>query len=904
DLRQAVQLYETIAQAARSSPELRTGAWYRLGRALRRLGRNAEAREALEKAAKGRSAIAKEARALLQDAGKEKEKRKELRARARAILEDADASNRGSKLIWIGPAAVPEIVRYLEAQWRTRRPPPAASSTVANCIWVLGGDQAEAYLSRVLAKEDPYHRRALAHGIDSNLHPELLETATRFLEDAELGREATRSVVYAVGRRCALKPLLKLAGSANPDIAFDTWVGLSTLWGGRSHVPDRETEMAALVPVLRASLDSEFPRVVETSRRFLRNWGLSTSAGRRLLLDLVPGWPRTHAPTTTLPTLQSLPARIASPANRPDVLRAAQRLGPFDSSDRRGLWLRELVRYLSPHWGRSALPDIVELIGLGYFHFMGKSKRGGSKTFYHWLSDHAGAADLRTVLPAMERTPHVLELASWLWDHGALPESAWPVLRRAFDRLDASARESEELEALFRCMGSTGAEGAIAFFLETGKRSPHLYGCATGGLAELAEKRQGAALQSALREFMLHEPGEGEQKRLTALDRDILFKVLMGMGDLETAKLYPRMQASGLGGPGLYALQWLPREKQLEAWAFLLDQGASYWKEAAEEYRGRGEALQSFSSGLLRRRSRYSAYGGNPTPLPVLVARLGELLVREKDSQGLPGEQLALLARVLDLPGKLGGIRPEDEKAIHELTTLCLQSQRARLRAWALVVLGDRGPRPEQRNLVVRGIFDESPEIAEHALRVIERHVTLTPSEMRSVIALADPGFRSKAVRALLPEWKGEPMPAIQSLLEDESAELREAACLYLGRWTDARVVPALLATLRDPASKVREAAEQALRSIRFYHEQKAHWDRVAEGSRIHAASAAEALVKQADPREDKAVRLLAIRSLGLLGKVETLPFLIDYSREKDPEIASAARKAVEAVHAKAATGR
>ena len=108
-----------------------------------------------------------------------------------------------------------------------------------------------------------------------------------------------------------------------------------------------------------------------------------------------------------------------------------------------------------------------------------------------------------------------------------------------------------------------------------------------------------------------------------------------------------------------------------------------------------------------------------------------------------------------------------------------------------------------------------------------------------------------------------------------------------------------------DPEETVRQAAGEALRAIRFYHEQKAHWDRAFQGLQVSANSAAEALIQQADPKEKKVTRLLAIRSLGLLGKVETLPFLINYSKEEDPEIRAEALKAIRTAQERAmrATG-
>ena len=78
-------------------------------------------------------------------------------------------------------------------------------------------------------------------------------------------------------------------------------------------------------------------------------------------------------------------------------------------------------------------------------------------------------------------------------------------------------------------------------------------------------------------------------------------------------------------------------------------------------------------------------------------------------------------------------------------------------------------------------------------------------------------------------------------------------------------------------------------------------------GTDLSAASAAEAWVKQASEGSKKDVRLTAIESLGTLGKVETLPFLIKLMGDEDPDIRKAAKAAadrINAAKAKAGAGK
>ncbi|MCK5944644.1 MAG: HEAT repeat domain-containing protein, partial [Planctomycetes bacterium] len=135
--------------------------------------------------------------------------------------------------------------------------------------------------------------------------------------------------------------------------------------------------------------------------------------------------------------------------------------------------------------------------------------------------------------------------------------------------------------------------------------------------------------------------------------------------------------------------------------------------------------------------------------------------------------------------------------------------------------------------------------------------------------------------------------------LDDERDYVRVLAAQILGAKVAKKAVPALIARLRDHDVSVREAAAEALTRIRFYHEQQAHWDRVLKGMDASPQSAVEKLLLQARPDQNKAQRLLAIKSLGVLGKPEALPFLIDWSQQSDREIAAAALAAIERIHLK-----
>jgi HEAT repeat protein len=113
----------------------------------------------------------------------------------------------------------------------------------------------------------------------------------------------------------------------------------------------------------------------------------------------------------------------------------------------------------------------------------------------------------------------------------------------------------------------------------------------------------------------------------------------------------------------------------------------------------------------------------------------------------------------------------------------------------------------------------------------------------------------------------------------------------------DLRAIPYLLEAMKDSA--MREVVEQILNAIRFYHDEKGRWDRLAAGTGLGGASAGEALVQQAREGASKAIRIAAIESLGTLGEAETLPFLVQLMGDEDEEIAAAAKAAVDKINGK-----
>jgi hypothetical protein len=151
---------------------------------------------------------------------------------------------------------------------------------------------------------------------------------------------------------------------------------------------------------------------------------------------------------------------------------------------------------------------------------------------------------------------------------------------------------------------------------------------------------------------------------------------------------------------------------------------------------------------------------------------------------------------------------------------------------------------------------------------------------------------RSRAIERIATDIGAAAEARVLPFAKDESMAVRLEAAKYLGTVVSKAAVPDLIAMLKDRDETVRTAAAEALTRIRFFHEQQAHWDRVLKGLDASPASAAEKLLLQAKPGAAREQRLLALQSLGALGQPEALPFLIEWTQDKDTDLAAAARAA------------
>lgn len=161
---------------------------------------------------------------------------------------------------------------------------------------------------------------------------------------------------------------------------------------------------------------------------------------------------------------------------------------------------------------------------------------------------------------------------------------------------------------------------------------------------------------------------------------------------------------------------------------------------------------------------------------------------------------------------------------------------------------------------------------------------------------------RRLAVNALALQPKSEQVLAIFDLVSDPDVATRQRIAIASQHISRLEIAPKLLVLLEDTNASIRKDAQQSLEALRFLDSQRSHWKTWL--AKRGAPSASVVLLQQAqDEARSKEGRLAAIRSLGILGDAEALPFLIDLLESSDEAVRSAAKAAVDRLQAAAPQG-
>lgn len=877
DLAKAEQLYRAALKDQKISVAARGLARQRLGQLLRRLGKHAEARKVLNPKDKGEVVSLDD----VTNGDVQQQKRfLMLQLQARALIEDArknqvpvTAAHRSSQgsvseqLLWIGRAAVPEVIAALDAVIDN---PPRTNLTneLVRFLWQQGGPNAEKFLqsaAQTALADTAAHYSGLMKVVDIDapvvrayMDHKNWPLAHRFLMGQRGGG--------LVGRLSAAQ-LLQFAERG--DDQRKSYV-LSVLRSRELTDPERKRAYA----LCRLAEQGANPAFGGSAEVFIASHqSQQAMEGLRMLFAILPDlhergvavgnyWKR-NTPAAKFDSEQS--AQLL-----PMIRECVQKIGPVKNPTTATRWLQNMMGQMPQDAGLPCVQLLIEMWDLGYDVVFALT----------------GRATKETAVALLDRFDRVHPQNLWTFCNAfadeALTPEALPKLRAITESVGWWSGNELLTRWLVGRAAHTGTADAAGFVLEAwakprkpgnGRKND---GVLVGALVDLAKTVRTEPVRSAMRKMARADGGPKIEPRNCAR----LMLALMTMGD-EAALEWV---ADGVGdASAVHPYASKPRVRGMRPVKYLI-------------YREPNPPHDYSNAQVLDAVTGYAKKFG--------ATGLKNLPSRQMDLARVSDEVVAVLAqyddRVATDSWRVTALK-RFEKQLDSGTDATVLERWFRMQAVvpndSFAWFAEGGPKVGARcRDVLTKAFDDGDDLAAAQafswLWRLDRSVDLAVA-----LKHAQTSVRASALQLIVRGQAKVDSSHVIPLLADANEWLRHEAAVYLGALVYKPAVPALIQQLRDPADKVRKAAADALTRIRFYHEQQAHWDRVLKGLDASPASAAEKLLVQAKPDAKKSQRLLAIKSLGVLGVPEALPFLIEWSQEGDGDIAAAATAAITAIH-------
>jgi HEAT repeat protein len=898
DLPRAKELLRALAGDAGAPDAVRRHAWLKLAQVLRRAG--ADAGDALARAAAGDDAVARAAQALVAEQAQDPKRAEELEKQARAAIARVRGGAEGVDILWFGDAAVRPLLEEFERELKE-----GGHSYAPHVLWRLPGERAGRALRELLAAPEVERRRHVARGValrrslTGDLAEERREELRIALRDSDA--EVAAAALGVGSHNLTLEDLLRLAIDGRDAVRLKAVEQLAEWSRLRFNHPvsaDMQRDAETIAPVLARLLEVTRPEEYAAGKRVLMRAAGFSRAGREVLVRALPSL---RGPDVGVPHLAQLD--VVRNENATALRAALSALGPSGSADAAARVGAEGLTsfYTAVNWDREAMPTALLAHRLGYAQVEG------------WVEKHLRAEDAPYVVSSLAGSDTLRRLTPWLAQHD-LPESAFPALR------DALGDKASGLdESLAVALGRTGHPEAAAFLRAYADRRRLGLGQVARALCWLAVKRPDDTTREHLRAATFAMVGTLEPEALF-----IAFATLVRLGDEEVlrrhnefAGAFRRHRAGvreslsqplasvpcGAGWPAdvqisspLDVLTSPPiRRDGAVAWwhGYSVDRLAQFWSSLLTPAAGGYEwdhAQQMVDSAL------QDAEKQGPV-LAAIAQACGALM--NIDVEASVGSPVGAVVRQLFTAHEKGGLPAAVAESVARLRPAAFQAKSAKVRAGAVSSILAPVDADDRARLLA-ALADPQAEVGQAAMRAVSESNTPVDRELLAAATRsAAPDTRALSFRWLR-EAKDDVTDLLRELAADPHLENRRTALEELAKSLRLDAVPTLLAALKDLEPRVREMATQGLQAIRFYHDEKAHWDRAFAGrAGLTTPSAAAALLEQAKPGVDAATRVLAIRSLGVLGAPETQPFLIEWTKDADAEVAAAAREAVGRIHAR-----
>jgi hypothetical protein len=910
DLKRAETLYREALAGTALSADARQLLTLRLAELLYKLGRRDEAKQVMASAGDGGGAVVTldDVTQQQQDGERVAALRKKAAELVQKVLQQMSVpypaatgisdSQLRSQLLWLGPAAIPEIAAALAGETRlfetakADNQAPAALSAImglrrqavaglAGVIWELGGEAAESHLDALFAKVDAPFRRALVQFAWQAREPRMLRLAERWLQQ-EQDDEVAEALLAASGpldgsaggspgllQRLELATVLDTLAERSPRLQARVLEILRT-----SRKPS-DACIARLHEFARRILSGTEPDLGRTALSFLASTvSQETPLGVEMWLEQLPGLSEglqamvTQTPTEWLDPAIERPDGVARERRTfvrrevavslwPKLVRCAREV-PSTSS--RAEWLRIWLHRTAYTLDDAIVPDVVDLVERGWQHSLGL------------LRGKVTSANAAQVFRLYEKYPVWWEVLGYL--RGAdLPTELFPLL--AERAAAAMAKEpTANTDAWSHLIASTGHPEAVTWLMAQAKEGRLDRDALGGWLVHCGRRAQHEALRAAMRE-VAEQVGDPLKTRL--------YLALLSMHDTATlarvgdstaraavvkhdyAKTKDHQPISPLG----YVLMDQPDPPHGFTEAELLE---FVRREAALHGSGRIDGLDPTRV---------------PTSVVTLLAEKSDMSLQWLEKTGALTATQRIASWQMEMANRIAA-EADMHGPLHRWLDGAIAAKGRVLRV--IESFGERD-RVAFRPQFERMLAGDDLELATFAFEQLRReggfdYESLTNSKHRTIAhdaALHGMARGSTSIAVALRHLATSPEP--------------QKFARYLGDKVAVEAVPALLQLVQHQEPEVRQAANEALAKIRFVHEQKSYWDRITKGLDASPTSAVEKLLLQAKPGAPAEQRLLAITSLGALGMPEALPFLIEWTQDTDADIAKAAKDAITQIH-------
>ena len=863
DLAAAERLYRELLNSSALSVPARALANQRLGSLLQRLGRADDAKQFL-KAAQRASNI-EITPAMPQDRARDAE----LGEQAKKLLADRSKEIDGEtskSLLWIGRPAAPAILAELEqALSSPNQEASERNQILAGMLWRIGGEQAEAFLRSVAARKDaPLWMVVRAFWLESD---GMLSVAEAFLAHPDFKLVETMlhsGAAEGLAHRLPADAILTMA-----ERGGDEHRGYALYWCAQRKLTTSEsTRLAAIAAAAARSTNPELGKAAARAVPHLQG----SVAGLRFVLDQLPGWRGALKIVEPPEDLYVAGSKKFEPQIAADLWQRAMRSASA-LTEKHDAWA----------WLNTWIERLAEARLPGQFEDLLVLQKRRSEAW----GTIAKIVDAEHAVAAIQQMPDLnSEQGLWLLQGITrldLPEEAGALL------LSNTAHYRSELlanrdRAYWFCMAlaSTGHPDAMPLLRDAVKSLNFDVRILTFAIHR---SRSDAALAMAHEVF-------ADLKKQRVQGAPQLLLALIAVGDE-----WALAQIDGSEQPQPHPYLDGP-DGRLRAQAF-------------------GERQAPMQGEKNQTPLQYLLTTAPQPPHPFTLAQIEPVLKRVfADEQrhiakslvgSLPDasdDVVRLLARYDGSALNTGGGTYESWKKI-AMQRMREQGGKNGWAEWLESALADERQRYYVLNELTKdevlGRLTQIEAFAKDGSSVkVALDALLRAGHPVDVIELLTSNNGAAKDWAFDRVCKGEataPAATMLPFLAAKSHHTRMKAVQHFDRTLEAEAVPGMLALLRDPDGKIREAASAALQRIRFAHEQELLWARGQNGIDARPEAALEKLLAQAKPTEPKPKRLLAIASLGALGKPEALPFLIEWTEDQDAEIANAARAAAVQIH-------